>query len=290
MSYFGGLVLTDLGKNLLTKAQAGKQLNYTKVSIGDGALGSSSISSLTALKNKIKDISITKLKVLPTGKAVIGFTISNQNITTGFYFREIGIFATDPDLGEILYCYGNAGTNAEFIPANGSTDVIEKSIDINLLVGNAANVSATIDQSLVYATPIDVNNALTQAKQYADAKINSSSISEVKLTTTSATKILLFTPAQQGNFKIDVYLRVLAASNITVSITYTDTAGVQTKMMIPERNGLYFPNSSGVQSYTIGNHFLRQLCVNALKNTPIDVNITANLANQVYVSALIMGV
>jgi len=290
MSFFGGLILTDLGKNLQIKAQTGTQLNYTKVSIGDGSLGSSSISSLTTLKNKVKDISITKLKVLPTGKAVVGIVLSNQNINTGFYFREIGIFATDPDLGEILYCYGNAGTNAEYIPASGSTDVIEKNIDINLLIGNASNVSAIIDQSLVYALPADINDALSAAKAYADSKINSNTINDVKLTTTSATNIITYTPSQQGNFKINVYLRVLAVANIIVSASYTDTTGAQTKTMLSERNGLYFPCSSGVQSYVSGSYALKALFINSMKDTPIVISVTASVANQVYASALVMGV
>ena len=157
MSVFGGLYLTNQGKNLQIKAQAGATLQYTRVGIGDGALDSGEqIADLTALKNQVKSLSITKLKVLTTGKADIGVVLSNQDVSTSFYFREIGVFAQDPDLGEILYCYGNAGSNAELIPASGGADVIEKSIDIMVLTGNAANVTATIDSSLVYATQADI--------------------------------------------------------------------------------------------------------------------------------------
>lgn len=162
MSVFGGIFLTNVGRNLQIKAQAGTQLQYTKISIGDGSLGSSQIIDLTALKDKIMDLPITKLQVLSTGKAVISTVLSNQSITSGFYFREIGVFAQDPDLGEILYCYGNAGANAEYIPAPGGADVIEKSIDLNVLTSNASNVSAVIDQSLVYAKVTDIPTKTSQ--------------------------------------------------------------------------------------------------------------------------------
>jgi hypothetical protein len=160
MSAFGGLVLTTKGRNLQAKAQAGTQLNFTRIGVGDGELAGSSILELNALKHEVKTLNITKLKPLTGGKAAVGGMLSNQGLVSGFYWRELGLFATDPDIGEILYCYGNSGVNAEYIPADGGPDVLEKSIDIISIVGNAANVTATIDQSLVFATADDLN-ALT---------------------------------------------------------------------------------------------------------------------------------
>jgi hypothetical protein len=164
MSAFGGLVLTTKGRNLQAKAQAGAQLNFTRIGVGDGELAGSSILELNALKNEVKTLSITKLKPLTGGKAAVGGTLSNQGLVSGFYWRELGLFAQDPDLGEILYCYGNSGANAEYIPADGGPDVLEKSIDIISIVGNAANVTATIEQSLVFATPEEVDAKITESE------------------------------------------------------------------------------------------------------------------------------
>lgn len=158
MSTFGGLILTNRGRNLQSKAQAGITLQYTRIGVGDGHLGSTSILDLNNLVNEVMSLDITKLKVLGDGRAVIGTVLSNQNMTEGFYFREIGLFAEDPDLGEVLYCYGNAGELAEYISAGGGTDIIEKSIDIQTIVGNAENISAVINESLVYATKEDLEN------------------------------------------------------------------------------------------------------------------------------------
>lgn len=92
--------------------------------------------------------------------------LSNQDIVTGFYFREIGLFAQDPDVGEILYCYANAGATADYIPAGGGTDVVEKSFDVIAIVGTATNVTATIDSSLVYASAQEL---LDHENNYTDA-------------------------------------------------------------------------------------------------------------------------
>ncbi|OME05976.1 hypothetical protein BSK60_33010, partial [Paenibacillus odorifer] len=65
--------------------------------------------------------------------------------------------AQDPDEGEILYCYTNAGTDAEYIPAVGGSNVIEKTIDCIVVIGTASNVSATIDDSLVFTRESEFN-------------------------------------------------------------------------------------------------------------------------------------
>jgi hypothetical protein len=158
MSTFGGLILTDNGRNLQAKAQTGIQLNYTRIALGDGDMGSTQISELNSLINQKHSLEISKLKVYSGGRAVVGTVLTNQDLTEGFYFREIGVFATDPDLGEILYCYGNAGALAEYIPPGNGSDKIEKTIDIQTIVGNAQNVTATINESLVYATVDQLND------------------------------------------------------------------------------------------------------------------------------------
>ncbi|WP_458412788.1 phage tail protein [Schinkia sp. CFF1] len=149
MGAFGGLVITNDGRNLQLKAQTGIQLKFTRIALGDGALNGASMSDLRNLISQKMSLNITKLKK-ETNRAVVGAVLSNQTLAAGFYFREIGVFATDPDIGEILYCYGNAGQNGEYVPAGGGSDVIEKTIDVSTIVGNAVNVSATIDQSLVF--------------------------------------------------------------------------------------------------------------------------------------------
>lgn len=144
MAAFGGLLMTNKGRNLQAKVQAGAALHYTRIGIGSGQLGGSSIADLTALKTPVISLNLDGLKVLTGGKASITGTLSNQDVTAGFYYRELGIFATDPDEGEILYCYGNSGNNAEYIPAGGGADVVQKRIEVIVITGNAANVTAEI--------------------------------------------------------------------------------------------------------------------------------------------------
>lgn len=287
---FPKIYFTDKGRTLQAKAQTGVQLKFTRIAVGDGSLTGQNIGGLSSLIHEVKSLSITTLKATTAGRTIVGGILSNSNVLAGFYLREIGVFAQDPDLGEILYSYGNAGNLAEYIPPQGGSEILTKRINLNTIVGDAANVTASLDQTIIYALPEDVNVALAQAKSYSDSKVNSSSISDVKLTTTSPVNVLSYTPSKQGNFKIDVYLRVLAESNIKVSVSYTDSTGSQVKTILSERSGLYFPCSTGTQLYAVGSYCLKPLIINALKDTPIVISITSSVANIVYASALVMGV
>ncbi|MFD5020000.1 phage tail protein [Paenibacillus sp. NPDC058367] len=162
MSAFGGLVLTTKGLALQAKIQTGTALVFNRIGIGAGSLGSLPITAMNALISEKMSLPISKLQVQQGGKAIVGGVLSNQDVTAGFFFREIGIFAQDPDNGEILYCYANSGTGAEYISAAGGTDLIEKSIDIITLTANASSISANISSG-IYASTDDLNLAVSNS-------------------------------------------------------------------------------------------------------------------------------
>lgn len=160
MSSFSANGLTNKGRSLQAKAQAGAELHYTKFVIGDGQLVGQSISALTNVISAKKTIDVTRLKMTPPNQATIGFVLSNQDVTTGFFFREIGLYALDPDDGEILYYYLNAGDTADYIPAAGGIDVIDKNFDVLVYVGQAQKVTAIVDENLVYVTHKELEEAI----------------------------------------------------------------------------------------------------------------------------------
>ena len=113
---FGGLVITNSGRTLLAKAQMGKVLKFLRIELGDGQLGTSeSMLSLKQLKNKLFDCDIKDKKITQNEILKLTFVLTNQE--EGYVWREVGIIAEDPDTQEqILYCYGNARENGEYIP------------------------------------------------------------------------------------------------------------------------------------------------------------------------------
>lgn len=162
MSAFNGLKFTQKGLNLQAKAQIGAELQYTRIGIGDGQY-TGDIKQLNGLIHEVLSLPITSIRVKDNGQAIVGSAFSNADLSVGFYLREIGIYATDPDEGEILYCYANAGAFAGYVPPAGGGDVVEKEVELVTTVGTAPNVTAIIDPS-VFATvgAVDARVAVVQ--------------------------------------------------------------------------------------------------------------------------------
>lgn len=160
MSSFGGLYITRGGRTLQSKTIEGKMLKFTGIRLGDGNL-TGDIEKLTDLVNTKIFLDIASCKINKTGEAIISFTISNQNVTVGFYMREIGLYAEDPDTGnQVLYAYANAGTEAEYIPNYTATDIINKKVDLILAFENNSNVVIHISEGLIYVTQDELDKRL----------------------------------------------------------------------------------------------------------------------------------
>lgn len=187
--------ITNLGIALQAKVQSGKSLVFTRMRVGSGTLGGQSIPDMTNL--------IVPLIWLPLNKSVVaeneyttGASLTNTSLAAGFYFRELGIYAQDPDVGEILYCYGNSGNGAEYIPPDsGTSDIVEKQVDILMIIGSASSVSATINESLVFATVFDLNKHKNSAEldhpdgSVTDAKIGNRTIADTAAPTADVGKL-----------------------------------------------------------------------------------------------------
>lgn len=79
-------------------------------------------------------------------------TVLGQFLNQGrpeFVWEELGLWATDPDEGEILACYGNAFGAGELIQA-GTAQLREFIFGAVLIFDQAASVTAVIDTSLLF--------------------------------------------------------------------------------------------------------------------------------------------
>ncbi|MBP2655421.1 MAG: glycerophosphoryl diester phosphodiesterase [Firmicutes bacterium] len=147
---FNGMTITAQGANLQTKIQAGATLTFTRIKIGDGVLAAvSSLEALTDLIDPLLVVQIESVASLGDGTYRVRGTLTNSSVATGFFVREIGVYATDPDDGEILYSIANAGSECDYLPAGGGSVVVEQVLDIVTAVGNASSVTATINEGAV---------------------------------------------------------------------------------------------------------------------------------------------
>ena len=163
MSNWGKPVLTKQGLKLQAKVDAGSKMQLTKCRLGSGTLSSGqSLEDLTKLITPVQTLPIASVSYAEDSHAcIITAVTDNSNVATGYYLREFGVYATDPDDGEILYAVAS-DSEPDFIPAKGTSAVISQEIGVALTFANAANVTALVNTSAM-ATITYVNNYVADA-------------------------------------------------------------------------------------------------------------------------------
>ena len=167
MAKFNGFILTEKGRELLAKGLAGETITFTRMAIGDGT-SLTSERERTELVNQITTLPILNINAKKNGTCEINALLTNKSVTTGFYIKELGIFAHGNDNVEILYAY-NISTSPDFVPPFSANNVVEIEYVDTIIVDQVANVTAVIDPSITYIT-----------KKYADENyLVSSKLAEI---------------------------------------------------------------------------------------------------------------
>lgn len=163
MSNWGKPVLNKQGLKLQAKVDAGNAMQLTKCRLGSGMIGSGQqLEDLTELVAPVQTLPIASVTYSDDSHAcIISAVTDNSTVTTGYYLREFGIYAKDPDDGEILYAVAS-DSEPDFIPAKGTSTVISQEIGVALTFANAANVTAAVNTSAT-ATISYVNTYVTNA-------------------------------------------------------------------------------------------------------------------------------
>ncbi|GHV45296.1 hypothetical protein FACS1894204_04050 [Synergistales bacterium] len=162
MAKFGGMTLTETGRWLLAKALAGLTLQFSRVTAGDGFLAEGQdIYDMSGMVSPVRDMTINSIDISGAGTATIRAVMNNQGLDMGFFIREIGLFALDPDdETEVLYAYCNAGEKTDYMPGQGGPDAVEYLFSLVAVIDQATNVTAIIDSGMVYVTTEELNSAL----------------------------------------------------------------------------------------------------------------------------------
>ena len=142
-NWIGGR-LTKAGRDLQIKVEAGQcKLELTKIKLGDGTEGLDAIETMTDLVGPKAVFGISSI-VAKDGMCTVTGIISSSNVTAAFYAREWGLFAKDPDRGEILYMI-SLDPNPESIPPKTAALKQAATYAMNIVVSNAAHIEVRID-------------------------------------------------------------------------------------------------------------------------------------------------
>lgn len=164
MGAFKSAIITTKGQALLAKVVAGTtKLEFTKIAVSENKL-SGDLASKTGI-GTIKQSEKVASVVRQNGANVkVSTSFSNETLGAGYYVRNIGLYATDPQDGEILYSISVADEStatADWMPPFNGIGVSSLLVDLVTAVSNASSVEVTVDPS-AGATVAQITNLQDQ--------------------------------------------------------------------------------------------------------------------------------
>lgn len=149
MASFPAVTMTTEGLNMIAKASSGNiedRLIITKVKFGDG-VSEGNIREYTDVISPKMEVTLAEWEDRGDGRFRYTFTYNNKGVKTGFYHREIGLFAKSGDNGgEKLIAYSNAGSYPGYID-DETKEIPYQRLMINIGVGDTDNVTGQVDVS-----------------------------------------------------------------------------------------------------------------------------------------------
>lgn len=146
MSKKYGFVVTDSGRELIAKLVAGETLNISRVMVGTGSVEHDI--NMEQLTDLVEPVALgTSTKPQYNG-ASVSMTVEyrsdlNGGLDHGFWLNEFGVFAYDPDKGEVLIYYGTLGDYPQYVSAISDTGVDVRRFPICIIIGE--DVGVTVD-------------------------------------------------------------------------------------------------------------------------------------------------
>lgn len=222
MTNFTKTRLTNKGLALLAKE--GVSVTITKVKTGNGEYqADENTGEMTQLKSEKQQFEVLSANKKSDTVYSIKFAMSNKELSEDYLFTEVGVYATDPDEGEILYaiCYAT-NENADIIRKfNGLFD-FKTIIVLNISV-NAGGTVKFISEGM-YALADDVQELSQKFSKHIEDK-------NVHVTEEEKKKIadIVIPNEIQGMLSVGKTELVLSSEKISADSTidiYTDVYGV----------------------------------------------------------------
>lgn len=170
---FVNYIVTTKGQELFAKTLNSKTFAFTKFKVGSGTAPTTeeAIKALEDLVNPIMPVAITSEQIITNIQFVVKGLFKNTQAPSNFYFKEIGLYATDPDTqAEVLCLYTYWDDDNPRYIVNTISQIYNIGLEIPIKIDNANNVTIQIDSTTVYVTQVELEQAINKALR-KDGKI-----------------------------------------------------------------------------------------------------------------------
>ena len=146
MSGWIGGVYTLKGLSLLAKLTQGSSLKITRAVLGTGYVAPEQLDKQTAVTGIMQELELGRATYPQRGECKLPVFMTNEGLTTGYTAKQIGLYANDPDEGEILF-FITQSENGTDILTEADMPGYSATWFIKFKYGQAENVDITVDPS-----------------------------------------------------------------------------------------------------------------------------------------------
>lgn len=157
MASIDNATVTNKGIALDAKLLASNTTHFTRAAIGSGSVPVTNLKEQTAINGYIMDIDIVELALRDTG-VTFYLSVNNLNLSSGISIKQIGVFAEDPDEGEIMYFVAQSNDPITLAAGSGNTK------------GNGLEFVFDLDYSTSENYTAEINPAAFMTKSTADLR------------------------------------------------------------------------------------------------------------------------
>jgi len=150
MAEYSKLITTAKGQALVAKVIAGTASDYdfTRIVASDDEYEITDLESLTSMTEK-QSSTIAEKKVVNSVGVQVKAAFTNASLAEGYYMNTLGLYATDPDEGEILFAVCIETTGNCYMPPYTGVTVSGAIVTMTTVVSNSEDVDITVDPAAV---------------------------------------------------------------------------------------------------------------------------------------------
>lgn len=175
MNIWSNAVMTEAGLALQAKLVAGTTLTITKAMTGSGTVDVSDLPSQTAVTSPQQTLNIRNLATPEDGTAALTCYLTNDSVSSSYTVTQVGVYAQDPDDGEILYFIVQAASGeGSIVPSNSEMPGYTAEWTFYFTYGQASSVSVTVSPANTISQ--------TQAQQMIDDAIEDAELGAGQIT------------------------------------------------------------------------------------------------------------
>ena len=147
MNVWSNVVITDNGLRLLAKLTQGNSLTITRAVSGAGFVSPELLGRQTKITTQKQTLQFLEAYYPKVGECALPVLLSNAGLAEGYKVTQIGIFANDPDNGEILYLIvqTNSADVGTIVPSEEEMPGFTAEWKLFLQYGQADDVTVTTE-------------------------------------------------------------------------------------------------------------------------------------------------